>query len=111
MPALPPFDGGGRRDVGRAGAHVHELSRVGQLRTAIAETLTVKLSVWKAPRARVLAFPHDQHSSVACVSCHSTPVTMAVPAERELRELPREASHARQPLHVVPHHAQGRAHA
>jgi hypothetical protein len=51
-----------------------------QLRTAIAETLTVKLSVWKEPRAKVLAFPHDQHGSVACVSCHSTPVTMAVPA-------------------------------
>jgi hypothetical protein len=52
------------------------------LRQQIPDTVTVKLTVWKAPRQRVLMFRHDQHGSSDCLACHGTPVTMARPAAK-----------------------------
>jgi hypothetical protein len=39
---------------------------------------SVATSVFKPPRSRTLDFKHDAHSSVACATCHNTPVTLAV---------------------------------
>jgi hypothetical protein len=64
------------------------------LRQAIPDTLTVKLSVWKEPRAKVLSYRHDQHTFADCLTCHGTPVTMAVPADKSC-----ESCHAK---HHVP---------
>jgi hypothetical protein len=43
--------------------------------------VTVKMSVYSAPKARTLPFKHAWHSSQECVACHSTPVTRAVARE------------------------------
>jgi nitrate/TMAO reductase-like tetraheme cytochrome c subunit len=52
------------------------------LRQGIADTIAIKLTVWKAPRERVLTFRHDRHAFSGCLVCHGTPGTLAVPASK-----------------------------
>jgi hypothetical protein len=35
------------------------------------------LTVWEAPRRRLLPFDHEDHERVGCRDCHQTPVTLA----------------------------------
>ena len=64
------------------------------LRQSIADTVSMKLTAWKAPRQRVLSFSHDKHAGSDCLLCHATPVTLAVPAGKSC-----ESCHAK---HHVP---------
>lgn len=46
------------------------------LRQEIAESLTLRVAN-RPPRTRAVSFAHAIHDSVACVTCHTTPVSMA----------------------------------
>jgi hypothetical protein len=48
----------------------------GELRPAIAETISVQVQQ-RAPRPRAVEFEHAVHDSIACTTCHVTPVTLA----------------------------------
>ena len=45
-------------------------------------TSRVSMTVWKAPKERVQRFEHGKHAETACTSCHTTPVTLAVGADK-----------------------------
>jgi hypothetical protein len=38
---------------------------------------TMGLTVWEAPRRRLLPFDHEDHARTGCRDCHQTPVTLA----------------------------------
>ena len=54
------------------------------LRQEIPDTLTLRLTVWKEPRQRVLSFRHDRHAypEAGCTLCHATSISLAVPPEK-----------------------------
>ena len=54
----------------------HDASRMQELQ--VSETIHVQTSAPKAPdRAREVAFSHEGHAAVTCLTCHTTPVTLA----------------------------------
>ena len=54
------------------------------LRQGIQDTVSLKLTVWKEPRIRVLDFRHAHHAfpEAGCTACHTTPVTLSTPPEK-----------------------------
>ena len=61
---------GGGRD---ACLHCHKANTL----PAGPQTVTVRTSTTPAPLTRTLPFAHATHSSLACASCHTVPVTLA----------------------------------
>ncbi|HET7042732.1 MAG TPA: cytochrome c3 family protein, partial [Gemmatimonadales bacterium] len=50
--------------------------RPDSLATPITLPVTVTVAA-RGPRSRPVAFPHGRHTSVACLECHTTPITLA----------------------------------
>jgi hypothetical protein len=58
----------------------HEASRMLELQ--VSETIHVQTNAPKAPdRAREVSFSHERHGDLTCISCHTTPVTLAASPE------------------------------
>jgi hypothetical protein len=57
-------------------ATCHDATRMQELQ--VRETIHVQTTAPKAPdRAREVAFSHEGHDGVTCLTCHTTPVTLA----------------------------------
>jgi Class III cytochrome C family len=52
----------------------HSASETEAARTV---TLAMRLPIWAGSRERKVAFEHARHASLTCVTCHTTPVTLA----------------------------------
>ena len=93
-------------------AACHDAARMQELQ--VSETIHVLTTAPRAPdRAREVAFSHEGHEQVTCLTCHTTPVTLAPsPAVMALSGMPRPAPRGRKRLRrVSPHHHElGRAH-
>jgi hypothetical protein len=58
----------------------HSAERMKELQ--VSETIHVQTTAPKAPgRTREVAFSHEGHADVACITCHTAPVTLAPSAE------------------------------
>jgi hypothetical protein len=65
----------GNTAIGNKCESCHEASEIGGTHRI---ATNVSLSVWPAPRSRMLDFAHERHASLSCGSCHAANLNRAV---------------------------------